>query len=180
MTATRASRKPALAHPQNLPVIRRQGRSGSAQAALERELASIPNLDRAALVARVVQLCGFHPPPRFSRKLMELAVAYKLQEKVLGGLKPATRRFLLEAAKAQQNPARSKPATARFKAGTVLMREWKGVTHQATVLEDGFLFDGKRYRTLSEIAGRITGAHWSGPTFFGLTKLAKEAGHGSE
>jgi hypothetical protein len=37
------------------------------------------------------------------------------------------------------------------------------------------LFDGKRYRTLSEIAGRITGAHWSGPTFFGLTKLAKEA-----
>jgi hypothetical protein len=111
---------------------------------------------------------------------MQLAVAYKLQEKVFGGLKPATRRFLLDAAKAQQKPARSKPAGARFKAGTVLMREWKGVTHQVTVLEEGFLFDGKRYRTLSEIAGRITGAHWSGPTFFGLTKLARQAANAGE
>ena len=117
------------------------------------------------------KLCGFRPPPRFSRKLMELAVAYKLQEKVLGGLKAATRRFLLDAAKAQRKLDKSQPATARFKVGTMLMREWKGVTHQVTVLGDGFLFDDKRYRSLSEIAGQITGAHWSGPTFFGLTKL---------
>jgi hypothetical protein len=162
-----------------LPARRRQA-SGSAAEAVERDVAQIPQLDRSALVERFVKLCGFHPPPRFSRKLMELAVAYKLQERVLGGLKPATRRFLLEAAKAQQKPSRAKTATARFKAGTVLMREWKGVTHQVTVLEDGFIFDGKRYRTLSEIAGVITGAHWSGPTFFGLTKLAKEAGNGAE
>ena len=147
---------------------------------MEREVEHIAALDRAVLAARFAKLCGFQPPPRFSRKLMELAVAYKLQEQVLGGLKPATRRFLLDAAKAQQKPARSKPATVRFKAGTVLMREWKGVTHQVTVREDGFFFGGKRYRTLSEIAGRITGAHWSGPTFFGLTKLAKDAANAAE
>jgi hypothetical protein len=147
----------------------------NAAAALEHELAQLPTLDRASLVHRVEQLCGFRPPPRFSRKLMELAVAYKIQEKVLGGLKPATRRFLLDAAKAQQKPGGSPSATARFKAGTVLMRDWKGVTHQVTVLEEAFLYGGKRYRSLSEIAGQITGAHWSGPTFFGLTKLAREA-----
>jgi hypothetical protein len=60
------------------------------------------------------------------------------------------------------------------------MREWKGITHQVTVLEEGFLFDGKRHRTLSEIAGLITGAHWSGPTFFGLTKLSREAENGAK
>jgi hypothetical protein len=156
-----------------MPSARRQGRD--ATVALERELEQLPTLDRASLVQRVEKLCGFQPPPRFSRKLMELAVAYKLQEKVLGGLKPATRRFLLDAAKAHQKPAQAQSATMRFKAGTVLMREWKGETHQVTVLDEGFLFAGKRYRTLSEIAGRITGAHWSGPTFFGLTKLAREA-----
>jgi hypothetical protein len=162
-----------------LPARRRQA-SRSEVEAMEQEVEQIAELDRAVLVERFVALCGFRPPPRFSRKLMELAVAYKVQEQVLGGLKPATRRFLLDAAKAQQKPQRSKPANARFKVGTVLMREWKGVTHQVTVLEEGFHYDGKRYRTLSEIAGRITGAHWSGPTFFGLTKLAKEAERAAE
>jgi hypothetical protein len=147
---------------------------------LDRELEQIPLLDRALLVERFAKLCGFHPPSRFSRKLMELAVAYKLQEKVFGGLKPATRRFLLDAAQAAKKPVQSKPATARFKAGTVLMREWKGVTHQVTVLPDGFIYEGKRYRSLSEIAGLITGAHWSGPTFFGLTKLARQENRESE
>jgi hypothetical protein len=156
----------------------RRGQASRSQIeAMEREVERIPELDRVALVERFVSLCGFQPPPRFSRKLMELAVAYKVQEQVLGGLKPATRRFLRDAAKAQQKPARSKSANARFKPGTVLMREWKGITHQVTVLEDGFSFDGTRYRSLSEIAGLITGAHWSGPTFFGLTKLAREADH---
>ena len=163
--------------PPDWPASRRPERSGRAMAALEHELEQIPMLDRALLVERVERLCGFHPPPRFSRKLMELAVAYKLQEKVLGGLKSATRRFLLDAAKTAPKPPQARSATARFKAGTVLMREWKGVTHQVTVLEDGFLFGGKKYRSLSEIAGLITGAHWSGPTFFGLTKLARSENH---
>jgi hypothetical protein len=51
------------------------------------------------------------------------------------------------------------------------------VTHQVTVLADGYIFRGKRYRSLSEVAGLITGAHWSGPTFFGLTKLAGTSAH---
>lgn len=173
MTTMSAGSSASASPQQGLPKRRHRW---NATAALEHELEQLPTIDRASLVDRVEKLCGFRPPPRFSRKLMELAVAYKLQEKVLGGLKPATRRFLLDAAKAQRRPEKSKPATARFKVGTVLMREWKGVTHQVTVLGDDFLFDGKRYRSLSEIAGQITGAHWSGPTFFGLTKLAREVG----
>ena len=52
--------------------------------------------------------------------------------------------------------------------GTRLVREWNGRTHVVDVIEDGFVFDGKTYRSLSAIAKRITGAHWSGPRFFGL------------
>lgn len=146
---------------------------------LEKELENLPRLDRATLKKRFSGFYGFEPPPRFSRKLMIRAVAYKLQEKVYGGLKPATRRFLLEAAKPSLKTENERHTPhARFKSGTILMREWQGVTHQVTVLEDGFLFRGKCYRSLSEVACLITNAHWSGPAFFGLKKPPASGDHG--
>jgi hypothetical protein len=54
-----------------------------------------------------------------------------------------------------------------------LVREWHGRTHSVDVLQEGFLFERKTYRSLSQIARRITGAHWSGPRFFGLVKKRK-------
>jgi hypothetical protein len=64
--------------------------------------------------------------------------------------------------------------------GTVLIRDWHGVRHQVTVLDDGAVYRGKRYRSLSEIARAITGitgSRWSGLLFFGLKAPAKETGH---
>ena len=58
--------------------------------------------------------------------------------------------------------------------GTVLLREWHGTRHQVTVLENGAVYRGKRYRSLSEIAHLITGSKWSGPLFFGLKSAARE------
>jgi hypothetical protein len=52
--------------------------------------------------------------------------------------------------------------------GARLIRTWKGTTHEITVVERGFAYRGRRYRSLTEIAQAITGAHWSGPRFFGL------------
>jgi hypothetical protein len=57
-----------------------------------------------------------------------------------------------------------------LKAGTTLVRQWRGQAHIILVREDGFEYEGQRYRSLTIIAERITGAHWSGPRFFGLTK----------
>ena len=48
------------------------------------------------------------------------------------------------------------------------MREWHGVTHEVRVLDRGVLFKRRRYRSLTEVAKLITGAHWNGPQFFGL------------
>jgi hypothetical protein len=59
-------------------------------------------------------------------------------------------------------------ASPHAPAGTVLVREWHGVGHQVRVLEEGVLYRGERYRSLSEIARLITGTRWSGPRFFGL------------
>ena len=59
-----------------------------------------------------------------------------------------------------------------LKAGTTLVRQWRGHTHTVLVHKDGFEHEGQRYRSLTAIAERITEAHWSGPRFFGLTKRA--------
>jgi hypothetical protein len=48
------------------------------------------------------------------------------------------------------------------------MREWNGRTYRVEVVAEGFLMDGRHYRSLSAIARQITGARWSGPRFFGI------------
>ena len=52
--------------------------------------------------------------------------------------------------------------------GTRLVRDWHGTGHTVTVLEKGFAYEGREWRSLSAIAKAITGAHWNGPKFFGL------------
>jgi hypothetical protein len=115
------------------------------------------------------------PPKKIDRSLLIQGVGYRMQENALGGLKSSTRRLLMRAAETvaggcdiRVNPNRT------AKPGTVLVREWGGVTHQVTVQEHGMLFRSKRYGSLSEIARVITGSRWSGPLFFGLKAAAKE------
>jgi Protein of unknown function (DUF2924) len=114
-------------------------------------------------------LYGTKPPPKIHRTLLIAAVAHRMQENALGGLKSSVRRQLMQVA---NNPATPRPSphypSVRPRAGTVLVRDWGGVTHQAEVLEDGILFRSKRYKSLSEVARVITGSRWSGPLFFGL------------
>jgi hypothetical protein len=63
--------------------------------------------------------------------------------------------------------------TLWLKTGATLVRQWRGHTHTVLAREDGFEYEGECYRSLTVIAERITGAHWSGPRFFGLTKRAR-------
>jgi len=126
--------------------------------------------------------CSIAPKPRFASVTLFCfkAVAYRLQERVLGGLKSSTRRLLERAAedKVDRRPPTEAPAT-RVTPGTVLIREWHGVSHRVTVLADGVLLRGARYRSLSEVARKITGTRWSGPRFFGLRAPAKRSDHGT-
>jgi hypothetical protein len=116
------------------------------------------------------------PPKRVARDLLILGVAWKIQEQAYGGLGAATKRRLAGLAKTMERDgdlARSR--VARLKPGAKLIREWQGKTHTVAVLEDGFEWRGRQWRSLSVIAREITGSHWSGPRFFGLNGKA-EAG----
>ena len=110
-------------------------------------------------------------PPRLSRDLMMRAVAYRLQEIAHGGLSKATQRRLATLTVEFEAGGRiAPPLRPRVKPGSRFVREWHGRTHTVCVTDDGFEFQGKAYRSLTKIAFDITGAQWSGPRFFGLTK----------
>jgi DUF2924 family protein len=127
------------------------------------------------------ELFASERPPRICGELLLKALAYRLQEKTLGGLKPATRRLLKGlGCKNTEQSLSAPPVRAPLKAGTVLVREWHGMTRRVTVIDDGYRFDGKRYRSLSEVARTITGSRWSGPRFFGLKSTAGEQLRGGE
>ena len=114
-------------------------------------------------------------PPRISRDLFARALAYRLQELEFGGLPKWVRQTLAGSAAAADlvgtgGAQAPKPAPPRLKPGARLVREWHGRTHSVIVLDDAFEFEGRRCRSLTQIACEITGAHWSGPRFFGLVK----------
>lgn len=55
-----------------------------------------------------------------------------------------------------------------MKTGARLVREWNGIAHTVDIVEGGFRYRDKNYASLTAIAKEITGAHWSGPRFFGI------------
>jgi hypothetical protein len=141
--------------------------------ALDSELAALPTLSAQELQLKWRDLrCG-EPTAPASRDLMIREIAYKMQERAHGGLAPAIKRRLRALAEEiEANGAEALASVPLLKPGTRLLREWGGKTHTVIVLEDGFEYDGERHHSLTQIARRITGAHWSGPRFFGLGKAA--------
>ena len=138
---------------------------------LAMEITKISDLSRGSLVERWANAYGRPPPKGISRRLLEYTAAYQLQLDRIGRLKPATRRKLSRLAESTSDN-RVSPKRAGSKTelgpGSRLIREWHGKTHIVDVRENGVLYQGQTYRSLSEVARLITGARWSGPRFFGL------------
>lgn len=143
------------------------------EACVQERLQELQALDLLALRDEWRRLRGVGPP-RLSRDLMLRSVAYALQVEAFGGLPAAVLRKL-EASNEVigEAPQGSEPLRTELSVGARLVREWHGRTYSVEVLHEGFLFEGKAYSSLSEIARRITGAHWSGPRFFGLVKRGR-------
>jgi len=158
----------------------KHNRSDAGPNGLSEELAGLPALGPERLKERWRTLYGTEPPRRISEDLLRRAVAYRLQERALGGLKPSTRRLLQRVAEdGRAHQSSSATPTRKLSPGAILIREWRGTSHQVTVLEDGVLFRGKHHRSLSEVARRITGSRWSGPLFFGLKAPVRENDDGT-
>jgi hypothetical protein len=132
-------------------------------------LARLPKLGLGELRQQWRVLYKAEASPHVSRELLRRAVAYRMQEVALGGLRPQRQRQLRQFAQHlnESQEGRIRPCP-ELKPGTRLVREWQGRTYQVLVLDDGFSWQGTGYRSLSALARKITGTAWSGPLFFGL------------
>jgi hypothetical protein len=153
--------------------------------AAESEIAGLPDRPTHELRLSWRRLYRREPPVGLSRDLMIRVLANKLQERAHGGPSLAMKRHLNTLAGEFEKGRLSFDPGVVLKTGARLVRQWRGHAHTVLVLEDGFEYEGQRYRSLTMIAARITGAHWSGPRFFGVTKrtsrsLSIAAGSGDE
>ena len=169
-----------------------------ARSSIQQKVAALGDLSRLELVDLWVDQHGCPPPSGVRQPLLVRSAAWHLQERRLGGLSTNARRVLKAALKrveASLNSAGDADVITSPAVGTMpvggkkktrgggisgselrpqplpgarLIREWNGRRYIVDVVEDGFVFDGKSYRSLTSIAFRITGAKWSGPRFFGL------------
>ena len=147
---------------------RQKGATGEA-------LSRLPKLDIRELREEWRLLYKADASPHLSRDLLIRAVAYRMQEVALGGLRPEPQRQLRQIAmELKQTGAAAKRFRPQLKPGTRLIREWQGRTYEVEVLDDGFSWQGTRCNSLSAIARKITGTALSGPLFFGL-KQARSA-----
>ncbi|PLX36795.1 MAG: hypothetical protein C0606_13370 [Hyphomicrobiales bacterium] len=141
--------------------------------ALTTALAELDSSDRAALLGLWREMIGAPPPKSLSLPFLRRAIAFEMQCAALDAPKSQTLKDL----KRIGNGKTSRASTgAVLKPGARLVREWKGRTWTVDVVEGGYLMAGERYVSLSAIAGRITGAHWSGPRFFGLNRSSGNEG----
>ena len=138
---------------------------------LANDLDSIASLNGAALASAWTDVFAA-PMPEVAPSLLRRAIAYERQERKFGGL-PVVLRKQLESAAAGETAAMPEPPL-KLKPGTRLMREWNGTMYSVLVTADGFDFAGRIWSSLTTIARQITGAHQSGPRFFGL-KRAKQS-----
>jgi hypothetical protein len=147
-----------------------------------KQIADLERASMADLQHRWQQLIGTEPP-RYNREFLVRRLAHRLQELTHGGLSQSARtkmdRLLDGAGYDEIGAARTdrRPAQGRRELpvlGTRLIREWNGERHEVTVVQGGFEYQGRRYRSLSAIASAITSTHWNGPAFFGLRSKRKE------
>ena len=142
-------------------------------------LSRLPTLEIGELRQQWRALSKAEASPHLSRELLVRAVAYRMQEVALRGLRPVRQRQLRQIAQQlKETGAANTPLRPDLKPGTRLVREWQGRTYEVLVLDDGFSWQGTHHRSLSAIARKITGTAWSGPLFFGL-KQNRSAGRRS-
>ena len=142
-------------------------RKARAEARLASEIGRLGSMTSADLREQWRALTG-QDAPSFGTALLRRLLAQRLQEKRLGGL-PAMVVRELERAVASTQAAVAVPTRITVSPGARLIREWNGRTIAVLTTETGFIWEEREYRSLTQIAREVTGAHWSGPRFFGLS-----------
>jgi len=137
---------------------------------IDKQLAGLATMSPARLRAEWRRLHRGQPlTAGLTSSQLIRSVAWRLQEKMLGGLSaPRVRELDRLAEQLDRDGELQMASDQSLKAGSQLVRHWHGSVYTVTVLDQGFQFEGQHYSSLTQIAREITGAAWSGPRFFGL------------
>lgn len=133
-------------------------------------IAAMPTMPRSEVEAQWDKL-GAGEAPRLPDPLFRRLTAQMLQERRYGDVPAIIRRELARVCEdSRQEVGKNWPPVMpiRLSDGTRLIREWNGRTIEVLVRDDAFEWEGRTYKSLSHIAREVTGAHWSGPRFFGM------------
>jgi hypothetical protein len=125
------------------------------------DLPTLLTLDRPGLMAWWQILFHCPAPKSAPKSFLQEVIGWHIQAKQLGSLSAIEKRQL---------KLGTPSPTGQQSVGSRLIRVWPDQTHQVTILEDGYLYQEQRWKSLSAIAKAITGTPWSGPVFFGLKK----------
>ena len=134
------------------------------------EIQRLKTLERSELISAWIRAYGAPPFKGIRQTTLIRGLAYHIQCKRYGGLKPRLARQLRKIVKAEIEVSQ-KPCTTpkpKIKMGSQIIREWNGRTYTVQVTDKGFVMAGITYGSLSAAAKAITGSHWSGPRFFGV------------
>jgi Protein of unknown function (DUF2924) len=145
---------------------------------LDVEVARLRDLDVNELRGRWQAVFGRPAPAHLPRHLVLRMVAYQLQAERFGDLDAQSRRRLDQSDTPQtagRSAARLNRPISQLQPGTALGREWNSQMQRVFVLPDGFVWNGKTDRSLSQVAFAITGTRWNGPRFFGLRDKSAKA-----
>jgi hypothetical protein len=140
------------------------------------EIKDLEAADVPTLKAKWKSLLKREPPKFAKRWFLTQVLAWEIQARAFGGLKLSVHRKLMAFGAPNGNTtAKIMNQVIKLRPGVKLVRSWRGVTHEVMVTEDGYLWQGRSFDSLSTIARQITGTRWSGPLFFGLKKRATSA-----
>lgn len=111
------------------------------------------------------------PPAKASRSFLEGHLAWQRQANEHGGLKRQTKTKLKKLMKQLRAGVELSPEEGSIiKDGTRLVRRYQGKQYEVIVTDQGFVYEGKTYTSLSTIARDITGTSWNGKVFFGVKR----------
>lgn len=146
---------------------------------IEKIIKELKSLSRNQLIQKWQELFKLTPSPTLRREFLIKHLSWEIQAQKQGGYSPQAKKKLEALAKdLEQNQdikfenMKLKSNILTIKAGTKLIREYQGQNHEVVVLDKGFKYNQKTYKSLSAIANEITNTRWNGKVFFGLKKGA--------
>ncbi len=145
-----------------------------------RQIAQLQDCSQDELKAMWAEYFGVEPPA-YRRGFLVRGLGQRIQELTYGGLAADYQKrldALVEDRSLGKGTGRAKTfhasAAQRLVIGTRLVREYQGVAHEAVVVDGGFEYGGRLFKSLSALASHITGTRWNGWAFFGMPNPARQ------